>query len=428
MPEAAPAVVAAAQVRIFVKIITMLNKMRNQKIRAALFLFALILLFASAQLFYFVLIQTGKTSPTDAKPNFGQVVAESEKLAIDFTLRRKIPSTGLFVYDLDAIALKTSLKDIFVRQAGTLYELSLFINKDKRVLPELEDSLNKIYKHLYLTENAGKKFALFDYYDYNNLGSVAMIYMAYLNVEHIDKKWADRHPNFRYLFNTIGFAQNPDGSFKDYVHKDSEKIKNIKSSGYSTGEALVALIYHIKYKKKSERALDMLNKAVAYLEKRGSGKMFKGLYLWLMRAGYMAQSLESLPLQSKKRLTEFAQNYHLAMRDKLIFVSDRHNTCSHAEGLGHYILMSQKLNYNDLEGEISVYLRALNNNLKLQVSENNIKSILSSSEDSGLKLANLKHKYIYGGFLDSLDKMGTRIDYTQHCLSQLKEYDLIFSK
>ena len=356
-------------------------------------------------------------------------VEQSVDLAIDNLLNRKIKSTGLWIYDYNIIKDEVINYGygVEVRLMGVTYIWGNIIDsgldEDKTLLAELKDSLDKILENTEIYNPGNSKLRLLTYHDENKIGSLALLYMGGLSAMHNDPNWKDKNEEkINEILNTILWLQKKNGDFAQTITFNTKKsdIESLDGSGYALGESMLALVRASKEYPKREDVQNALKEAALFLKKRGVDTQYKGLYLWLMTVAYEAQSAPIEP-ELKAMLEDLAKQYHLAMRSKLVFYSNKYNTCAHTEGLARYILLEG--NNESVKEEREVYLKSILANMNLQIIGKSKEYILKSNPE--IPESAFENKYATGAFLDSLQKGGTRIDYTQHCINAFLPIDEI---
>ncbi len=352
---------------------------------------------------------------------------ESIKTAIKFAknniLLRKIQPTGLFIYDFNLKDGAIVQDDNIVRQMGVMYvfgrllEAGMMTNKDKR---EYKDSIKKILSNTHIIKRGDRDILLLDYYEENKLGSLSLLFNGMEFLSRHDKQFEKEYKlKYSQLLNTILWLQKKDGDFAQFI-SDQTKLdgkEHTSSSGYATGEVLVSLSLYLQRHPDDEKVQKTVLNTLSALENRGLDNQYKGLYLWLMTAGNLLYKNKNLPEALRQKAYFVAHKYHMAMRDRLVFVAPGYNTCAHTEGLAQYILMTKDKGL--AQDEKKVYLNSISNNLKLQIIDKNKEDIMKKTK---IQEKAYDNKYASGAFLDSVKKMGTRIDYTQHCISALLPY------
>ncbi len=386
--------------------------------RLTVFLFiTLSIAFAVFAAFIFFYFFSGYTSKVDI----------SIQRAKHNLIARKINATGLFIYDYNLITGKFAQEDNEVRQMGAMYLFGRLLNAGKLTQKDKElfkDSINKIFENTHTITKTKRKLLLLSYYDENKLGSLALLLNGALYLARHDHDWGREHKEqIKALLHSILWLQKENGDFAQFIKDNDsyEQKEEVSSSGYATGEALTVLATWLQDHPDDTAVAEAVNKAFDALDARGMDKQYKGLYLWLMTAANKIHSNKQLSNKLRKKAYEIALKYHMAMRNRLVFVMEAYNTCAHTEGLAQYILMAR--DKENIQGELSAYKISIYNNLRLQITPEN-KDYLMHLNAHILPHA-YNSAYAQGAFLDSAKKAGTRIDYTQHCISAMLPFEEI---
>ncbi len=389
-------------------------------------LFILIFAFLS-----FLALQKNKFKSNSQIVIDSNLAQSTVELAKENLLNRRINPTGLFIYDFDLKTGKMPSKDHEVRQMDALFALSElnyygYLSESEQNL--LKDSIAKVLKNSQSFACAENTCRILSYHDSTLTGSIYLLYKAMLLLAMNENEWSSKNKDaMQELFNSILYSQKDNGDFTSFLHSkiDRGTINSTDGMGFAMGEALSALALHLQMYPEDLHAKASINKALDFLKARGLDKQYNGMYLWFMRAAdYIAQN-DKLDQNFKEDFANSARIYHDSVLDKLYLTHPKYNTCPHTEGLAHFILLSQQMNW-PYSAELSLYNKALAHNYKLQIKEENIDNILTKLNfDYNL----LQHKYAKGAFLSAWKSdAGVRVDFLAHCIGAYLPYNDIINK
>jgi UDP-N-acetylmuramoyl-tripeptide--D-alanyl-D-alanine ligase len=350
---------------------------------------------------------------------------------------------GNFRYEYDWLAQKESDDDNSVRQAGTLWGLSLLHVDDPKsgLLPTIRKALQ--YFDKYSKEfPGGKRLLIYPGQDTQKLGSVSLLALAHIEVlrrpevlEPAEKKKYEAHLA-GYLKAIVAARSGRDNFKKLYDGKTGKPYSS--SSSYYDGESLLALTKAAKYlgheefwplikaaaeagwKKHAAPGLEMLESKStdgkgrhALIEKQDKEKLtagMKGYYQWSTMSWYELTGTKDPDFAKYANRTMQFGNW-LNQKNP---GESRANLGYAFEGLIPAYITAVRQGNTKLEQELACTIKKGVENLhSLQVGHPKASSLAKSDRKK------YEDKLAQGGAQGSRDSAALRIDTTQHQLHAL---------